>query len=249
MTDLVEFVVPRLARSSHDPDSGVGCVMNLMCWVKNVPNQEDMPPGVFEPFRDALVMLNDNMCIHLTNGFDNHNTRVELNCPDCSTFLIDSAFTFSESSWINEADEDDYGSYTNAWHEPLTKVESRMLDLRVKRVNDTAQELRVLIPEAVFTKEDIAQRRAKMLEQNHGIVSLEIFDMNTQGPPPGERARYESKLGKLKRQMNDLIDFYRKMEDKYHPIPEFVPPAKLLPAALQKANFNPCMFTKNTLHQ
>lgn len=101
---------PMLARGSWRSRTGVGCIMNLMCWVKGVDSEYgDHPPDMFDAFRQTLISFNDEMCVHLR--FTEINTRsmithepinhvAFLNCPDCSQKLIDWAFALADSGWV-----------------------------------------------------------------------------------------------------------------------------------------------------
>lgn len=105
MQDLM-YRPPLLAQGSFHPSSGVGCIMNLMCWTKRVNPDEvnDQPEGYHPHFQQLLISLNDGMCAHLRPHQlppDQGEDVVDLNCPQCSSLLLDWAFALDETEFID----------------------------------------------------------------------------------------------------------------------------------------------------
>lgn len=116
MTEYLKLTTPpQLAKGSFHPATGAGCIMNLMCWTKQVP--ADMVTDEVDSFhssvREQLIYLNDTMCLHTRmyevpersrglapEDVDLPDPVIELNCPSCSNKLLDWAFALDNTSFI-----------------------------------------------------------------------------------------------------------------------------------------------------
>ena len=82
--------IPLLARGSHAPGSGYGCIMNLMSYEQGRSTLDgymwDRPVGFASEIQQLLIRINDNLCGNL--AYEDGNAVL---CSACSSQLIDMA--------------------------------------------------------------------------------------------------------------------------------------------------------------
>jgi hypothetical protein len=65
-TVTIPDFLPQLYVGKHGKDSGRACIMNAFAYMKGDVEISDLPDCVWQPFAKMAQVINDRMCVHLT---------------------------------------------------------------------------------------------------------------------------------------------------------------------------------------